>query len=69
MGGPGAPDDLRLGHLTQEWLAASDESDARTSGGYRYHQRRRDPHPATRDEHVQDDVVAALTTFASAALA
>jgi NAD(P)-dependent dehydrogenase (short-subunit alcohol dehydrogenase family) len=21
MGGPGAPDDLRLGHLTQEWLA------------------------------------------------
>jgi len=25
MGGPGAPDDLRLGHLTQEWLATSDE--------------------------------------------
>jgi NAD(P)-dependent dehydrogenase (short-subunit alcohol dehydrogenase family) len=23
MGGPGAPDDLRLGHLTQEWLATS----------------------------------------------
>jgi hypothetical protein len=22
-GGPGAPDDLRLGHLTQEWLATS----------------------------------------------
>ena len=25
MGGPGAPDDLRLGHLTQEWLATSDD--------------------------------------------
>ena len=25
MGGPGAPDDLDLGHQTQEWLAASDE--------------------------------------------
>jgi NAD(P)-dependent dehydrogenase (short-subunit alcohol dehydrogenase family) len=23
MGGPGAPDNLRLGHLTQEWLATS----------------------------------------------
>jgi hypothetical protein len=69
MGGPGAPDDLRLGHLTQEWLATSDESDARTSGGYWYHQRRRDPHPAAIDEHFQDDLLAALTTFTGAALA
>src|SRR5947209_19242392 len=38
MGGPGAPDDLRLGHLTQEWLATSDEPEARTSGGYWHHQ-------------------------------
>jgi NAD(P)-dependent dehydrogenase (short-subunit alcohol dehydrogenase family) len=33
MGEPGAPDDLRLGHLTQEWLATSDDPDACTSGG------------------------------------
>src|SRR3954466_4643605 len=39
MGGPGAPDDLRLGHLTQEWLAVSDDAEARTSGGYWHHQR------------------------------
>ena len=26
MGGPGAPDDLEMGHLTQTWLATSDES-------------------------------------------
>ena len=32
MGGAGAPDDLGLGHLTQEWLAISEDSDARTSG-------------------------------------
>jgi len=31
MGGPGAPDDLRLGHLTQEWLATSDEPQARSA--------------------------------------
>jgi NAD(P)-dependent dehydrogenase (short-subunit alcohol dehydrogenase family) len=31
MGGPGASDDLRLGHLTQVWLATSD---ARDTGGY-----------------------------------
>ena len=43
MGGQGAPDDLRLGHLTQEWLATSDDADARTSGGYWHHQRRIEP--------------------------
>jgi NAD(P)-dependent dehydrogenase (short-subunit alcohol dehydrogenase family) len=69
MGGPGAPDDLRLGHLTQEWLATSDAPDARTSGGYWYHQRRRDPHPAVLDPHFQDDLLAALATFTSAPLA
>jgi NAD(P)-dependent dehydrogenase (short-subunit alcohol dehydrogenase family) len=43
MGGPGASDDLRLGHLTQEWLATGEDRDARTSGGYWHHQR---PHRA-----------------------
>jgi NAD(P)-dependent dehydrogenase (short-subunit alcohol dehydrogenase family) len=57
MGGPGAPDDLRLGHLTQEWLATSDDPDARTSGGYWYHQRRIEPHPAVRDRRFQDELL------------
>jgi NAD(P)-dependent dehydrogenase (short-subunit alcohol dehydrogenase family) len=48
MGGPGAPDDLRLGHLTQEWLATSDEPEARSSGGYWFHQRLRTPHRGPR---------------------
>jgi NAD(P)-dependent dehydrogenase (short-subunit alcohol dehydrogenase family) len=60
MGGSGAPDDFRLGHLTQEWLATSDEPEARSSGGYWYHQRLRTPHPAVRDTHFQDDLLDAL---------
>jgi NAD(P)-dependent dehydrogenase (short-subunit alcohol dehydrogenase family) len=60
MGGPGAPDDLRLGHLTQEWLATSDDREARTSGGYWYHQRRAEPHPAVHDLRFQDELVDGL---------
>ena len=60
MGGTGAPDDLRLGHLTQEWLATSDDPDARTSGGYWYHQRRVEPHPAVHDEQFQDELLEEL---------
>jgi NAD(P)-dependent dehydrogenase (short-subunit alcohol dehydrogenase family) len=53
MGGPGAPDDLELGHLTQTWLAVSDHPEATASGGYWYHQRRRSPAPAALDEGFQ----------------
>jgi NAD(P)-dependent dehydrogenase (short-subunit alcohol dehydrogenase family) len=60
MGGSGAPDDLRLGHLTQEWLVTSDDAEARTSGGYWHHQRRHDPHPAAGDRQFQDDLLGAL---------
>jgi NAD(P)-dependent dehydrogenase (short-subunit alcohol dehydrogenase family) len=63
MGGPGAPDDLRLGHLTQEWLATSADPDARTSGGYWYHQRRIEPHPAVRDRRFQDQLLDELGRF------
>jgi NAD(P)-dependent dehydrogenase (short-subunit alcohol dehydrogenase family) len=63
MGGPGAPDDLRLGHLTQEWLATSDDPDARTSGGYWHHQRRLEAHPAVHDRGFQDQLLAGLAGF------
>jgi len=63
MGGPNAPDDLRLGHLTQEWLATSNDPDALTSGGYWHHQRRVDPHPSVRDEQFQDQLLDALAQF------
>ncbi|RYZ06097.1 MAG: SDR family NAD(P)-dependent oxidoreductase [Myxococcales bacterium] len=57
MGGPNAPDDLRLGHLTQEWLATSDASEACTSGGYWHHQRRMEPHPSVNDVNFQDKLL------------
>ncbi|TNB76651.1 SDR family NAD(P)-dependent oxidoreductase [Arthrobacter sp. BB-1] len=57
MGGTGAPDDLRLGHLTQEWLATSDDPAALTSGGYWYHQKRENPHHAVRDERFQNGLL------------
>jgi NAD(P)-dependent dehydrogenase (short-subunit alcohol dehydrogenase family) len=63
MGGAGAPDDLRLGHLTQEWLATSEDPDARTSGGYWHHQRRTEPHPAVGDRRFQDQLLDDLAGF------
>jgi NAD(P)-dependent dehydrogenase (short-subunit alcohol dehydrogenase family) len=63
MGGPNAPDDLRLGHLTQEWLATSDEPQARSSGRYWFHQQARPPHSAVNDPQFQDDLLAELARF------
>jgi NAD(P)-dependent dehydrogenase (short-subunit alcohol dehydrogenase family) len=60
MGGPGAPDDLDLGHQTQEWLATSDQPEALTSGGYWYHRRRQEPHSAVNDRAFQDQLLKAL---------
>jgi NAD(P)-dependent dehydrogenase (short-subunit alcohol dehydrogenase family) len=63
MGGPGAPDDLRLGHLTQEWLATSDDPEARTSGGYWHHQRRAKTAPSVHDQRFQDQLLEELARF------
>jgi NAD(P)-dependent dehydrogenase (short-subunit alcohol dehydrogenase family) len=63
MGGPGAPDDLRLGHLTQEWLATSDDPEARTSGGYWHHQRRAQPAASVHDQRFQDQLLEELARF------
>jgi NAD(P)-dependent dehydrogenase (short-subunit alcohol dehydrogenase family) len=63
MGGAGASDDLRLGHLTQEWLATSDDPDALTSGGYWYHQHREEPHPKVHDHRFQDELLEQLAGF------
>jgi NAD(P)-dependent dehydrogenase (short-subunit alcohol dehydrogenase family) len=68
MGGAGAPDDLRLGHVTQEWLATSDDGDANTSGGYWYHQQRREPHPAVHDPRFQEELLHELLRFTGVGL-
>ncbi|WP_426227385.1 SDR family NAD(P)-dependent oxidoreductase [Pseudarthrobacter sp. DSP2-3-2b1] len=62
MGGPGAPDDLRLGHLTQEWLATSSDPEALTSGGYWHHQHRSKAHPAVSERAFQDALLNYLAT-------
>jgi len=69
MGGPNAPDDLRLGHLTQEWLATSDDPEARTSGGYWHHQRRVAPHHAVHDVQFQGKLLDALARATGTPLA
>jgi NAD(P)-dependent dehydrogenase (short-subunit alcohol dehydrogenase family) len=68
MGGAGAPDDLRLGHLTQEWLATSDDPEALTSGGYWYHQQRAEPAAAVHDAQLQDALLDELARFTGTAL-
>ncbi len=60
MGGPDAPDDLELGHDTQQWLASSDEPRALTTGGYWYHRALAQPHEAVHDEAFQDRLLRAL---------
>jgi NAD(P)-dependent dehydrogenase (short-subunit alcohol dehydrogenase family) len=57
MGGSGAPDDINQAHLTQAWLATSDDPAARTTGGYFYHLKRREPNPEARDVALQDRLI------------
>jgi len=58
MGGRSAPDDLRQGCVTQAWLATSQDERARSTGGYFYHLRVREPNPIARDVKVQDELLA-----------
>jgi NAD(P)-dependent dehydrogenase (short-subunit alcohol dehydrogenase family) len=58
MGGPGAPDDLTLGSLTQAWLATSDDPNARVTASYFFHQNPRAVHAAARDPRFQDELFA-----------
>jgi NAD(P)-dependent dehydrogenase (short-subunit alcohol dehydrogenase family) len=68
MGGSAAPDDLSLAPLTQAWLAASDDPAARATGGYFYHQRPREVHPAARDSAFQERLLDYCETLTGIAL-
>ncbi|WP_329085116.1 MULTISPECIES: SDR family NAD(P)-dependent oxidoreductase [unclassified Streptosporangium] len=57
MGGPGAPDDLSLGPVTQAWLATSQDPEATVTGGYFHHQEPCFAHPAARSPEVQDGLL------------
>lgn len=60
MGGAWATDDLDLGHLTQTWLAVSDDTSATVSGRYWYHREQHAPAAAARDTAFQDHLVERL---------
>jgi NAD(P)-dependent dehydrogenase (short-subunit alcohol dehydrogenase family) len=65
MGGAGAPDDMDQAHLTQAWLAVSDDAAARVTGEYFFHLRRSTPNPQTRDTGLQDRLIAACERISS----
>lgn len=60
MGGPGAPDDLDKGHLTQTWLAVTEDAAAKVSGGYWHHRRRQAPAADALDSGFQDRLTGRL---------
>ena len=68
MGGPSAPDDLAKGHLTQTWLAVSNESAVRVSGGYWYHRKQQKPAADAPDPEFQDRLTATLAELTGVSL-
>src|SRR3984885_5662341 len=57
MGGAGAPDDIAPAHPPQAWLATSDDAEAKTTSGYFYPLKRREPNPEARELSVQDRLI------------
>lgn len=68
MGGPGAPDDLEQGYLTQTWLAVSDDPAARVSGRYWHHRRPQTAAREASDHRFQDQLSAKLAAVTGIAL-
>jgi hypothetical protein len=54
MGGSGAPDDLIKGYETQVWLATSNDSEAKVTGCFFYHQRQKPSNPEADDTIKQE---------------
>jgi len=68
MGGPGAPDDLEQGHLTQTWLATSGDPDATVSGRYWHQRRQQTPANEATNAVFQDQLLAKLSELTSVSL-
>jgi NAD(P)-dependent dehydrogenase (short-subunit alcohol dehydrogenase family) len=68
MGGSGAPDDLEEGHLTQTWLATSDDPAVKVSGAYWHHRTQRKAAAQSRDPAFQDALVAKLAELTGVTL-
>jgi hypothetical protein len=57
MGGAGAPDDLEMGHLTQTWLAVSEDAATKLSGFYWHHRQQQKPARSVTDTDFQDQLM------------
>ncbi|MFJ3034648.1 SDR family NAD(P)-dependent oxidoreductase [Curtobacterium pusillum] len=68
MGGPGASDDLDLGHDTQSWLAISNDPAATVTGAYWHHRRTQRPAAEVDDPAFQDTLLATLNHITGTAL-
>jgi NAD(P)-dependent dehydrogenase (short-subunit alcohol dehydrogenase family) len=68
MGGAGATDDLEMGHLSQTWLAVSNDAAAAVSGGYWYHRQQQAPAAEARDPAFQDRLIDRLAALTGVAL-
>jgi hypothetical protein len=68
MGGPVATGDMRMGYLTQTWLAVSNDAAATVSGGYWYHRQRQAPAAQARDLAFQDQLMNRLAALTGVAL-
>jgi hypothetical protein len=68
MAGAAATDDLEMGHLTQTWLAVSNDAAATVSGGYWYHRQRQAPAPEAGDLAFQDQLMDRLAALTGVAL-
>ncbi|MBS1664544.1 MAG: SDR family NAD(P)-dependent oxidoreductase [Bacteroidetes bacterium] len=55
MGGPGAPDSLQEGPVTQAWLAAGTDPKTHTTAGYFYHKQPRAVNPDARNKDIQEE--------------
>ncbi|WP_244108712.1 hypothetical protein [Burkholderia anthina] len=56
------------GHLTQIWLAASNDPAAMTSGGYWYHRKLQEPAAEALDVQFQNDLMSALAELTGVSL-
>lgn len=68
MGGPGAPDDLEMGHLTQIWLAASEDPRALVSGRYWRHRRVQTPAREATSVEYQEQLLVLLAELTGVSL-
>jgi NAD(P)-dependent dehydrogenase (short-subunit alcohol dehydrogenase family) len=68
MGGSGAPDDMGQAHLTQAWLAASNDPKAQLTGKHFYHLRRMEPNPQAYNPALQERLIAICAEISGVAL-